>query len=203
MFLLVDRPALTEFRPTKDVDVVVEVVTYGAFAALEEKLRRAGFTHDQSVGAPMVRWVVDGCKVDVMPQDSRAVGMNARWFPEALRLAEPKDLGDNLEAKVVSPAIFIATKFEAYNDRGKGDIYLSHDLEDIITLVDGREGIIGDVDGLQATAPEARGFIIGEATRLLDNPYFEEALVEHLPRMAGARERVPMVLAKFRQLGQL
>lgn len=179
MFLLVDRPELTEFRPTKDVDVVVEIVTYGQFATLEKKLRLAGFTHDQSVGAPIVRWVVDGCTVDIMPQDSGAVGMNARWFPDALRLAVPKALGQNVTAKVVSPGIFIATKYEAYNDRAKGDIYLSHDLEDVVTLVDGRESIVGDVDGLRSSSPGAREFIIEETKKLLGNPYFEEALAGH------------------------
>jgi hypothetical protein len=39
MCLLVDHPELTEFRRTKDVDVIVAVVTYTEFAALEERLR--------------------------------------------------------------------------------------------------------------------------------------------------------------------
>jgi predicted nucleotidyltransferase len=203
MFLLVDQPELTEFRRTKDVDVVVEIVTYGEFAALEDKLRLAGFAHDQSIGAPMIRWVVEGCKVDIMPKDSGAVGMNVRWFPDVLRLAESKDLGGGITAKVVSPAMFIATKYEAYNDRGKGDVHMSHDLEDIVTLVDGRKNIVDEVDGLKSSAPGAREFIIGETKKLLGNPYFEEAMAGHLPRMAGARERVPMVLAKFRGMAQL
>ena len=87
MCLLVDHPELTQFRRTKDVDVVVEIVTYAAFSALEAKLRLADFQHDTSAGAPIVRWVVDGCRVDIMPQDSSSLGMNTRWFPEALRLA--------------------------------------------------------------------------------------------------------------------
>jgi predicted nucleotidyltransferase len=121
MCLLVDHPELTQFRRTKDVDVVVEITTYAAFSALEEKLRHAGFQNDTSVGAPIVRWVVDGCKVDIMPKDSSSLGMNTRWFPEALRLAEFKDLSDGCSARCVSPPIFIATKFEAYKDRGKDE----------------------------------------------------------------------------------
>jgi predicted nucleotidyltransferase len=143
MCLLVDHPELTQFRRTKEVDVVVGVVTYAAFAALEEKLRGAGFLHDISVGAPIVRWEEDGCRVDIMPQNSDTLGMNARWFPEALRLAEFKDLGEGCSAKCVSPPVFMATKFEAYKDRGKGDLYLSHDLADnhyqLLTLVRQRE----------------------------------------------------------------
>lgn len=68
--ILVDHPSLTEFRPTKDVDLVTEVVTLGEFYALEEKLRRAGFRHDTSEEAPLCRWVIEGCRVDIMPVDA-------------------------------------------------------------------------------------------------------------------------------------
>jgi len=59
--LLVDDPKLSEIRSTKDVDVVVEVVTYGEYMALEERLRQARFQHDTSQGAPICRWIIDGC----------------------------------------------------------------------------------------------------------------------------------------------
>src|ERR1043166_3946756 len=70
MPLLVDHPQLTEFRPTKDVDVVVQVGTYQQFSVLEERLRLAGFEHDTSEGAPICRWTIEDCLVDVMPMDS-------------------------------------------------------------------------------------------------------------------------------------
>src|SRR6478735_6452831 len=82
MCLLVDYPELTQFRHTKDVDVVVEIITYSQFARLEERLRLNEFKHDTSEGAPICRWVVDGCKVDIMPSESASLGMNTRWFPE-------------------------------------------------------------------------------------------------------------------------
>jgi predicted nucleotidyltransferase len=135
--LLVDHPELTELRPTKDVDVIVEVVSYGEFSALEGRLRALGFQHDTSEGAPICRWIVEGCRVDIMPIGSQALGMNSRWFPEALRLSQTADLGEGRSARVVAPALFLATKLETFKDRGRGDYYGSHDLEDVITLVDG------------------------------------------------------------------
>jgi hypothetical protein len=59
MCLLVDHPELRDFRRTKDVDVVVAAITYFEFAALEARLREAGFQHDTSEGAPICRWIVD------------------------------------------------------------------------------------------------------------------------------------------------
>ncbi len=112
--LLVDNPVVTQFRPTKDVDVIVAVITYTQFAELENRLREHGFRHDISEGAPICRWIVDGCRVDIMPMEPSNLGMNTRWFPEALRLAVSKDLGNNCAAKVVSRPLFLATKLEAF-----------------------------------------------------------------------------------------
>ena len=55
--LLVDHPELLDFRPTKDVDVLVEVATRLEYSRLEEELRAHGFRHDISEGAPICRWV--------------------------------------------------------------------------------------------------------------------------------------------------
>src|SRR5581483_5170708 len=127
--LLVDHPELTEVRPTKDVDVIVEIMSYAEFSAFEDRLRAAGFRHDTSEGAPMCRWIVEDCRVDVMPISSAALGMNSKWFPESLHSAETADIGENCKAKLITPALFLATKLEAFKDRGKEDYYASHDLE--------------------------------------------------------------------------
>ena len=37
--LLLDRPELSDIRPTYDVDLIVEIVAGKAYAAVEEKLR--------------------------------------------------------------------------------------------------------------------------------------------------------------------
>src|SRR6266704_1666645 len=70
--LLVDHPTL---------------MAYPEFSAFEERLRAAGFKHDTSEGAPIYRWIVENCRVDVMPMDSRPLGMNTSWFREALQLS--------------------------------------------------------------------------------------------------------------------
>ena len=93
--LLVDNPTLMEFRPTKDVDVIVELISYPEFSAFEKRLRAAGFQHDTSEGVPICRWMVENSRVDIMPTDSRPLGMNSKWFPEALKLSNLVDLGED------------------------------------------------------------------------------------------------------------
>jgi predicted nucleotidyltransferase len=194
--LLVDHPELVQFRPTKDVDALVEVITYNQFAALEERLRQEGFQHDTSEGAPICRWIVEGCLVDIMPMESANLGMNTKWFPEALNLAVAKDLGDGCLARVVTPALFLATKLEAFKDRGKGDYYMSHDLEDIITLVNGCAGITDEVEMADAGI---RGFISSSFGEILNHPDFRDALPGHLIE----KNRIAVVLERFAAISAL
>jgi hypothetical protein len=63
--LYADRAA-TEVRPTDDVDIVVEITNYGAYAQLEEQLRKIGFRNDMT-GKFAGRYLTRGIIVDVMP----------------------------------------------------------------------------------------------------------------------------------------
>ncbi|HWD20440.1 MAG TPA: hypothetical protein VHB20_14305 [Verrucomicrobiae bacterium] len=200
MHYLVDQPELAEFRPTKDVDVVVAIATYGEYAAFEERLRVSGFDHDTSEGAPICRWMVEGCRVDIMPQEPANLGMNTRWFPEVIQYATATDLGDECQAHVIAAPLFLATKLEAFKDRGKNDCYGSHDLEDIVTLIDGRASIVEEI----ATAPEAiRKFVAERFATLLQHPDFAQALPGHLSGMLGSRERAPLVKHRFEAIAGL
>jgi hypothetical protein len=179
--LLVDHPGLMQLRTTKDVDVIVQVMTYHEFSTFEERLRKAGFKHDTSAGAPICRWIVDECLVDIMPQ-APILGMCTKWFPEALKLSREADLGEACAAKVISAPLFLAAKLTAWADRGKNDYFLSNDLQDIITVVYGRATIVEEV----MEAPiEIRQFVAGSFSRLLENPDFQDALPGHLPQIVG------------------
>jgi hypothetical protein len=99
--------------------------------------------------------------------------------------------GGGCFASVVTAPLFLATKLEAFKDRGKGDYYLSHDLEDMITLVDGRAAIVEEV---AAATAEIRQFVSNEFSKILKHPDFRDALPGHLPAMLGFRERTSLVV---------
>ena len=46
---------------------------------------------------------------------------------------------------MITAPYFLATKIEAFESRGEGDFYGSHDLEEIITLLDGREFLFDEI----------------------------------------------------------
>lgn len=70
-----------------------------------------------------------------MPTDGAALGLNTAWFAEALATATVRTVAHS-SFSIVSPVAFLATKFVAFIDRGKGDLYASKDLEDFMAVVD-------------------------------------------------------------------
>ena len=135
--LYVDPKIAEEIRPTEDVDCVVEVVNRSQFDKFQKKLREKGFTHDTSEGAPICRFKYgEKLSLDVMPSDSQILGFSNIWYKEGILNKEMK----NIEGKIIyifSLPYFLASKFEAFNGRGKSDPRLSWDLEDIILTLDG------------------------------------------------------------------
>lgn len=192
---LVDDPSLIEFRPTKDVDVLVEVVTHAKFIRFEEQLRAIGFQHDTSEDAPICRWRVDKCIVDVMPADGKILGLGSRWFKEALATATLQNIGNGVSARVVSPSLFLTTKLAAFEDRGKNDFYGSRDIEDIVTVIDGREAIVEEAR--QCTKP-VRAYLTESFSKLLKTSNFLNAIPGHMSPGQTSQQRIPIVLERMR-----
>ena len=169
--LFITDPAAGRIRPTKDVDAIVNVTSYAKYAALSERLRALGLAEDATPDAPLCRWRRDDLIVDVMPVDEHVLGFSNRWYPAAIEAAQTLDIAGH-NVRVVTPALFVATKLDAFHGRG-GDIVASHDLEDIIAVVDGRPEIVSEV---AAASSDVRGYIASELQALLDNQDFVEAL---------------------------
>jgi hypothetical protein len=132
-----------------------------------------------------------------MPTDERVLGFTNRWFTQAIRTAESVQLPSGQTIRLVTPPLFLATKLEAFRGRGGGDFLTSHDLEDIITLIDGRHELLDDV---RASASSLRAYIAHEITALLQNPEFNQALPGHLAGDDTSQARVPLIKERLRQL---
>jgi predicted nucleotidyltransferase len=125
--IFVTDPAAGGIRPTKDVDAIVDVTSHAQYTALSDRLRNLGLVEDNSEGAPLCRWRHGNVIVDVMPIDERVLGFSNRWYPLAIDTAQRLDIAGH-SARIVTPPLFIATKLEAFHDRGGADIFASHDL---------------------------------------------------------------------------
>ena len=196
---LLDAPELTPIRQTRDVDVAIGVVAFAAYPALEGRLRQAGFDHDMREGAPKCRWIFEGTIVDIMPAGGEYLGLNTAWFKEAVDTARAIQIGD-ATLRVVEPAAFLATKLEAFNDRGDGDYLASHDLEDVITVVDGRRHIVEDV---RHAPRKLHDFVVTEFARLLTVRRFRDAIPAHLPPDEASQQRTSIVLSRLQAIAAL
>ncbi|HET7524292.1 MAG TPA: hypothetical protein VFJ79_09140 [Acidimicrobiales bacterium] len=106
--------------------------------------------------------------------------------------------------RAISPPYLIATKLEAWSGRGGGDHLRSHDLEDVIRLVDGRTEI---VDEVAEASGDLRSFLSHKIATLLDQPSFLDAIdgtvVGFGRRGAAGADRVDeIVLPRFRALAE-
>lgn len=196
--LLLDHPEISSIRPTDDVDVVIEVISRARYADFEQQLRSLKFDHDMRPGAPRCRWVLGNLTVDIMPVDAQYLGLKTDWFQEALETAQPIHVVDST-LQVIAPVAFIATKYVAFLDRGDNDYYASHDLEDLITVIDGRASIVEEV---RNAAARLRKYVAQAIKNLLDSEDFMEALPGLLPSDPASQRRLPGLKRKLEQIAE-
>jgi hypothetical protein len=175
--LLITDKAAADVRPTYDVDAIVEITSYAAYRTFSERLRKIGFQEDTSEGAPICRWRQSKIVLDVMPVDPSILGFSNCWYRPAVQTAEIHDLGDDLKIRAVNAIFFCATKFEAFAGRGKGDFQSSHDLEDLIAVIDGRAELESEI---RSAAEDVRTYIASEVKKLLATGSFVDALPGYL-----------------------
>lgn len=195
--LLITDTAAPDVRPTLDVDVIVEISTRLDYYKLEESLRALGFKPDQDEGAPICRWIIDRIKVDVMPTDEKILGFSNRWYRPAIKDATEMELPGGIKIHMVTSPYFLATKIEAFYGRGKEDYMASHDMEDIIALIDGRPEVI---DEIRSSTPELRTYLAETFQSFLKDERFLESLPGHLPPDQASQGRVAVVKGRIEMI---
>jgi hypothetical protein len=99
-----------------------------------------------------------------------------------------------MELRVIKPEYFVATKIEAFHGRGMDDYFGSHDLEDLVAVVDGRAELFDEIGG----APQdVRTYVARAVREFLNSAAFRDALPGHLPPDAGSQARQPLLLERL------
>lgn len=198
--LLITDSAMPAIRPTEDVDLVVQATVLREYHAVEAALRAQGFEQDMSADAPICRWRIGTVIVDVMPMEKAVLGFANRWYPLAINTAIAFTLPSQKVIKLITVPVFIATKLEAFADRGKGDFLSSHDLGDIIAVIDGRDNL---ADECKLQTPELREYLQLQFAQLIENRALMQALPGHLSPDSASQSRLPMLEAKLHELSRL
>ena len=159
--LLITDPAQPGIRPTQDVDLLCDVAALSDYHRIETRLRGRGFVQDMREGAPVCRWRVGDLAIDMMPTQESVLGFSNRWYPLASRFPEARALPSGRAIRMIRAPVFIATKLEAFHGRGGGDFLASHDLEDLVAVIDGRAEL---QDECHQSAPELRSYLTDQFT---------------------------------------
>ncbi len=194
--LLITDPGSVGVRATYDVDATIELSGYGEYATIFEKLSALGLKPDTEVTC---RWHHGALVIDVMPTEGSILGFTNRWYSPAVVTATTVNV-TGARIRLITAPYFVATKLVAYHGRGGGDIAGSHDLEDLIAVVDGRNTVVDEVGG---AAADVRDFIAVEIRLLLDSRVFVDALPGFLLPDAASQARLPPLLGRLRELAGL
>ncbi|WP_429818444.1 hypothetical protein [Ensifer sp. B1-9] len=187
---ITDPVTLEDVRATDDIDLIVDLTGQAEWAHLQEELRQRGFVEaaDEEV---ICRMRLGPLKVDFMPDDENILGFSNRWYAKGIETATQHQLSEDLSIQVLTPALFLATKLEAFAGRGNDDLFMSRDAEDILLIVDGRESLPGEIT---TTEDDIRDFIAGQFRALLEHRDFDDFLNGNIRGPAG---RVDIVRDRF------
>ena len=109
-------------------------------------------------------------------------------------------LPSGLQIRLIAAPVFLATKFEAFATRGRGDMLSSHDFEDIINVLEGRPEIEDEIAGFY---PELRSYLIERFREIRSNPDFDNVLPGLLAFDALYTERLTMVRQRIATIAAL
>jgi hypothetical protein len=126
-----------------------------------------------------------------MPAEASILGLENRWQAAALPHAVDRELPSGTVIRAVCPPYLLATKLEAFKGRGRGDFLGSRDFSDIITLVDGREELVGEV---ATSDDQLRPYLAKEVAALLAAPRFPDGLFGALLPDSASQERAEAVV---------
>ena len=193
--LLTDDFTRESVRATDDVDLIVNVMGYSQWHQLKEQLKEKGFSESMADDV-ICRLRLGELQVDIMPDDASVLGFSNRWYAEALKTAQPVQINDDLNIRLLTPPYFIATKLDAWLGRGKNDAF-HRDLEDLLNLFDGRPSLLEEL----STAPEElQVFVAEEISKLLELQDFEYA-VQSTAR--GDQQREEIIFERLEAVTQL
>ena len=164
--------------------------------ALEGRLRQLGFEQPRVEGAPLCRWIQGDLTLDLMPTDSTILGFSNRWYSQACENAGTVEVGE-YQIRLISAPYFLATKLDAFHGRGQFDYRMSRDVEDIVTVLDGRPEIVAEV---QQAATLLQQCLSDEFSALLGERDFLEALPGHMLPDAVSQQRIRIVLNRMQQI---
>jgi predicted nucleotidyltransferase len=192
--LYINDPAADEVRPTKDIDISMCLATLGELEAMRERLITKGFIQTAADDV-ICRFRFDDILVDVM--NTKALGWAPAnpWFAPGFTIKNLVDVeGETIQ--ILPLPYFLASKFEAYLNRGQNEPRTSHDFEDVVYILDNRTNL---VEELLSSPNDVRPFLKTEFEKILQDNVKKEAIAANL-FYEGRTERTKKILKNLQEL---
>lgn len=190
--LYVNDPGADDVRPTKDLDIALQITSLIELEKLREELLEKGFTQTAEDDV-ICRFRFDNIKVDVMATHPVGWAPANQWFEPGFANYESIAIGDET-IKILSLPYFLASKYTAFKDRGNKDPRTSHDLEDIIYILDNRTDLVEMV--VQAPK-DVLTFLKTAFSEILEDEVIQEAIIGNL-YYETQTERFDMIIKKLK-----
>ena len=183
--LYVDDAGAEPPRPTTDIDITVQVSTYAQMDQLRERLAGKKIYPALS-GTVMYRFSFENIFIDFIPWEDTPLGPTNKWLKRGFEKAYPVTIG-KAEIRILPVSFFLASKWEAFRNRGN-DPRTSHDLEDIIYVIDNHKNISDEVI---KSDEDVKRFLREMSDEILSHKYLNEIIECHLdPFTAGERRDI-------------
>jgi len=191
--IITDEITLQEVRATDDIDLIVDLAGMAQWMRLQDELRQKGFTvsGDDDI---ICRMRLGNLKVDFMPDDPDILGFSNRWYKRGIQTSIQYALPSGLKIRHLTAPLFLATKLEAYKGRGKNDPMGSHDLEDIVNVIDGRQELSSEIDHAD---DDVRQYVGEHLSALLEHQDFDSFLYGNV---RGPEGRAEIVLQRIKAI---
>ena len=193
--LYTDDPASEEIRPTSDIDMTINLANYNEWAHMQERLAELKFYPDPE-GYSICSYKYDKIAIDIMPAEDSSIGVSNIWYKPGFKYIQQIELPEGVNINILPSPYFLATKLEAFKDRGANDFYGSHDYEDIIYLLDNRTTIVEEI---LAADEDVRTYIKQEINIIKNHSQANEILAMHIHPLIR-EERFGMLMEKIEKI---
>ena len=190
--LYIDDLSAEDIRPTKDIDLTFQITTVSQLELLREALIDKGF-HEHADSDVICRFVYEDLLVDVMSTQTIGWAPSNRWFASGFGKAITVRL-ENVEVQILPLPYFLASKMDAFFDRGMKDLYASHDFEDIMYLFNYSTRLVEQI--LSADSDLVKHYIADCTMKMLTDESIRNAMPGHL-FFDGVDERMEIIIGKM------
>jgi predicted nucleotidyltransferase len=171
----IDDTAADDVRPTKDIDISMQIASLSELEQIREVLIKKGF-YQSSEDDVVCRFRYQDIKVDVMA--TKAIGWAPAnpWFERGFDQLIEFDM-DGIKIKCLNLPYYLATKFTAFYERGIKDPRTSHDFEDIVYILNYCSNF---VELISQAHYDVRNYLLDCFQEILNDGTKQEAILGNL-----------------------